>query len=164
MSYMIFEDNKIYKAMVIGVALFVGGMITILLITRYLTPSATANTVVLKEITKPRYEEKTMQPQPKIIPYIPVSNEEGFNISVDVSDEIIELYQQKDGFPWNSCDITNNGPSPVYVCVNQWKEADAPLEVGNTWNIPYNRGSIRRVFLKCDAGNSTRVSMYVLRG
>ena len=82
-----------------------------------------------------------------------------------VTDQITELFEQRDGFPWTSVDITNNGPSPVYFSVNSWKTQEAPLEVDNTVSVDFKRrGSINKLFLKCDAGESTSVSLYIVIG
>jgi len=53
------DENKIYKSMIIGVALFVGGMVALLLIMKHLNPTASASqsvqtsNVVLRPIVQP---------------------------------------------------------------------------------------------------------------
>lgn len=86
------------------------------------------------------------------------------NKSVAVTDQIIDLYQQKDKFPMSICDITNVGPSPVYIGVNHWDYPEAPLPVGQSIHIDMKRKfSIKRIYLKCDTGLSTAVSLYFVR-
>jgi len=86
-------------------------------------------------------------------------------MKVNVTDAITDLYEQSDGFPWTSVDITNNGPSPVYISVNNWKTQGAPLEVGNTISVDFKRkASINKLYLKCNAGEATTVSLFIVRG
>jgi len=84
--------------------------------------------------------------------------------NVDVTEQIGELYHQKDGFPWSSCTITNNGPSSVYFSVNEWRNPESPLQVGQTISIDLKqRESIHRVYLKCNNGETSNVDLHVIR-
>lgn len=83
------------------------------------------------------------------------------NKSVLVTGSITELYLQTDNFPWSICDITNAGPNPVYIGINQWDSPEAPLPAGQSIHIDFKkRGSIKKIYLKCDAGNTTTVNLY----
>lgn len=83
--------------------------------------------------------------------------------NVDVTGAITELYQQKEGFPWTSFSITNNGPDDVYVSVNTWRQPESPIPVGQTMSVDLKqRSSIKRVYLKCDQGNTTNVDIHAI--
>jgi len=154
-------DNSDIKNMVIGIAIFVGGMVTVILLKNYfdaggmsfkkritvLKPAST----VLEEIKEEIEREK---PVGEIVS----------NLSVNVTDAIVDLCHQKEGFPWSSFDLTNVGPSPVYFSVNHWDSPEAPLPVGQSINVDLKKqGAIKRVYLKCDQGLNTVVSLYVVR-
>ncbi len=88
------------------------------------------------------------------------------NLSVVVTDRITDLYSPNAeyGLPWSSFDFTNNGPDGVYLGVNQWDWPEAPLPVGQSLNIDFGqKGSIKRVFLKCDAGQTSNVSFHIIK-
>ena len=84
-------------------------------------------------------------------------------MSVDVTDVITELYHQKDGFPWYSFSLYNNGPNSVYCCVNNWKWAEAPILVGQSVSFDFKRrGAITKVLLKCDQGETANISLNII--
>lgn len=91
---------------------------------------------------------------------------EAFNMSVYVTDQITELYdRERDKFPWSSFALSNKGPGSVYCCVNDWKssDSDGPIGVGETVNFPFKqRLSVNKVFLKCDPEQSTTVRLYII--
>ena len=88
-----------------------------------------------------------------------------FNLRVDVTDRISDLYDQyRHKLPWSKVDITNLGPNPVYFGVNTWDWPEAPLGVGESINIDFQRqNSIQRLYLKCDAGLSTTVTLQIMK-
>ena len=107
-------------------------------------------------------------PAPAIAVYpatetIPVG--EVFDLKVNVSGTITELYNHEtQHLPWTSFDMDNNGPDPVYFCVNQWYSPQAPIQPGGTIHVDLKRrGSIKKVFLKCDSGQSSNVSFYIIK-
>lgn len=88
--------------------------------------------------------------------------EQTLNLSYNVTDQIIEIYKQTDYLPWSNFDLTNEGPNPVYFCVNKWLSPEAPLHVGRTINVPFKqKGGIKKVYLKCDKGQSAKVMFYI---
>ena len=83
--------------------------------------------------------------------------------NVDVTGVITELYQQKEGFPWTSFSITNHGPDGVYLSVNTWRRPESPVPAGQTVSIDLKkRGAIKRVYLKCDAGDTANVDIHAI--
>lgn len=87
-----------------------------------------------------------------------------YNLGYTVTDQFTEIYKQTDYLPWSSFDLTNNGPNPVYFCVNKWLSPEAPLPVGQTINVDFKRkGAISKVYLKCDKGETAKVSLYIMK-
>jgi hypothetical protein len=86
-------------------------------------------------------------------------------LKVNVSDVVTELYEPSiHHFPWTSFDMDNNGPSPVYFCVNKWYSPQAPIAPGGSIHVNLKtRGAIKKVYLKCDKGLNTSVSFYIVR-
>ena len=83
--------------------------------------------------------------------------------NVDVTGAITELYQQKEGFPWTSFSMINHGPDGVYLSVNTWRQPESPVPFGQTVSIDLKkRGAIKRVYLKCDAGNTANVDIHAI--
>lgn len=96
---------------------------------------------------------------------IPMEAPVGFayNKVVSVTDGLTELYHQVDNFPWSSFSLYNAGPNSVYCCVNDWEGAEAPILVGQSVDYDFKRrGSIKKVLLKCDTGNTTSVNLNVI--
>lgn len=158
----VLSKTEIYHAMFVGVALFVGGMATLLLIMRYLSQSPT---IVFKN--------GPLQPQPLKPLLSDIRQElniekpigEFFDMDLAVTDQITELYDEyKHLLPWQSFDLSNNGPNNVYFSVNQWKSPQAALPPGKSINIDFKqRGAIKRVYLKCDSGETANISLYIIK-
>jgi len=130
----------------------------------------------LRNTTVPTASQKYLQPSvqysetptPAIAVYPAtetVPTGELFDLKVNVSDTITELYKSETQyFPWTSFDMDNNGPDPVYFCVNKWYSPQAPIQPGGTIHVDLKRqGAIKRVFLKCDSGQSSNVSFYIIK-
>lgn len=88
-----------------------------------------------------------------------------FNMNFNVTDAITDVYDQpRHKMPWSKVDIQNMGPNPVYFCVNDWNWSDAPLSVGLSINVDFQkRDSIKRLFLKCDSGLTTTVNLQIVK-
>lgn len=84
---------------------------------------------------------------------------------VNVTDAIYEVWDEKEnGLNWSSFTLSNNGPSPVYVCVNKWRQPLAPIAVGRSMSVDLKqRGAIKKIFLKCDAGGNANVTMHAIK-
>lgn len=53
---------------------------------------------------------------------------------------------------WFSVNIYNDGPGNLYYSINKRRRNEAPLQQGQSINIPFNvRGSIKKMFLKSDS-------------
>ena len=88
-----------------------------------------------------------------------------FNRSYDVTDQLLMIDQQREhAFPITSFDLTNVGPNPIYFSVNEWDWPEAPLPVNQSININLKRqGAINKVYLKCDSGETSKATMYIVR-
>ena len=149
--------------MFIGVAIFVGGMIAFFVITRYfkeeqtvppdepIPPPANDYIPILKAINK---NIESQMPEGKV-----------YNRKEYITSAITMLYDEAtDGLNWTSFDLSNDGPNPVYFSVNDWEWAEAPLPVGQTINIDLKkRGAIKKLYLKCDTGETANVSFYIMK-
>ena len=148
--------------MFIGVAIFVGGMVALILITKYLkegepvppeepTPPPNGYIPILKAINK---NIETQMPEGKV-----------YNRKEYITSAITMLYDEAtDGLNWTSFDLSNNGPNDVYFSVNDWEWAEAPLPVGQTVNIDLKkRAAIKKVYLKCDTGETANVAFYIMK-
>jgi len=159
------KNSEIYTAMLIGVAIFIGGMVTIIFLNKYLSsqPQTSFQQVTLKPVESKesisllsdiKEEIKKEKPSGQV-----------FNMALNVTDQLTDLYDQyRHKMPWSKVDITNNGPSPLFLCVNEWEWSQSPLQVGTSINVDFQqKDSIRRLFLKCDAGKNTNVSLYIVK-
>jgi len=90
---------------------------------------------------------------------------EFFNIDLDITSDITELYSAvSHKLPWSSFDLNNNGPNGVYFCVNKWYSPSAPLPAGKSISVDSKqRGAIKKLYLKCDAGETAHISLFVMR-
>jgi len=117
-----------------------------------LAASIIANQTVKEEVQQEKEEIKKNQ------------IEQVYNLSYAITDDIFEVYKKTDYLPWQSFDLTNVGPNPVYFSVNKWLSPEAPLPVGQSINIDFKaKGGIRKVFLKCDRGETAKVLFYVVK-
>ena len=156
--------------MFIGIAIFVGGMVTILILRKFLSSnqlltSGISSPQMSKVVLKP-VKDKSINILGDILDELKVEKPEGttYDMRVNVTDQVTELYHQVQGLPWSSFDMDNKGPSPVYFCVNEWKSPEAPLPVGGSIHIDLKkRGAIKRVYLICDSGNSSTVSLFITK-
>ena len=84
---------------------------------------------------------------------------------VNVTEAVKMVYDDaQHGLNWAVCDVVNRGPNNVYVVVNQWKQPTAPLLPGESQNIDLGkRASIKKIYLKCDAGENAQVRLHALK-
>ena len=82
-----------------------------------------------------------------------------------VTDQVKMLYDEANhGLNWTSCSLVNDGPSGVYVAINNWRQPSAPISVGESINIDLKqRYAIKRIYLVCDAGETSTVRLYALK-
>lgn len=108
-------------------------------------------TMVLQEI---RDEIKSKNPEGEV-------TDELINVTSAVQDVYDEAQH---GLQWTVCDVVNRGPNNVYVAVNEWKQPVAPLLPGEAQNIDLGkRAAIKRIYLKCDAGETAQVRLHALK-
>lgn len=162
--------------MLVGVALFVGGMVALLFLSKFFNqnePVATAQRVVLRPVETKNEAITFMQDTESVTLLRDIRDElkiekpEGhvFNMSLDVTSQITDLYDQaRHKMPWSKVDIINMGPSPIYFCVNKWDWSEAPIEVGLSVNVDFQKkDSISRLFLKCDNGLNSNVRLQIVK-
>lgn len=174
------QFNEIYKAMIIGITIFVGGMITLLFIYRYLSSQHTT----LRDTYEKPIEYSNVS-TPAKVRLVPVSSQElgilseirdeirdeapigmVFDMNLNITDQITDLYRQnpRANLPWSSFNLTNNGPDIVYCCVNQWKQPEAGLTMGQSISIDLKkRNAIKRVYIVCNHGDNANVGLHVVK-
>lgn len=65
---------------------------------------------------------------------------------------------------WTSFSLMNMGPGLLYFTVNKWRQPEAPIEVGGVRNVDFSsRGSIKKIYLLSDTGNTTTASIHALK-
>jgi len=152
--------------MFIGIAVFVGGMITIIILKKFFNETAPSTPSYQKVTLKP-VKDETVNILSDIRDAIKVekSETEFYDKGVNVTDQITEVYDEKrHGLQWEEFDLTNNGPDPVYFSVNKWESPEAPLTAGLSLHVDYkNKGLVNRVYLKCATGRTANVSFFVMR-
>jgi hypothetical protein len=84
---------------------------------------------------------------------------------INVTDVVQDVYdQQLHGLHWTVCDVVNRGPNNVYLAVNEWKQPVAPLLPGEAQNIDLGkRASIKRIYFKCDPGETAQVRLHAMK-
>jgi hypothetical protein len=84
---------------------------------------------------------------------------------INVTSVVQDVYDEAmHGLQWTVCDVVNRGPDNVYVAVNEWKQPVAPLAPGEAQNIDLGkRASIKKIYLKCDAGETAQVRLHALK-
>ena len=168
--------DKTYENMLVGVLLFVGGLIAFAIIERYL---------------KTGYILPPSQNLSQNIPLdvIPVVAEDGLEKEAPIDEDIsasIKRQQpagslttrsytvtsavkmlwsrRREGLQWTSFDAVNRGPDPIYISVNSSDWPDAGLPVGQTLNVDLKqRGAIDKVYLRCDQGKTAIVDLWVVK-
>lgn len=148
--------------MLFGIALFIGGMVTL-----YIFSKLFGNTAVSQSSVELLPQAVAVEEQPVV--YLRPSSEvlpvgELMDLNVVVSEQVKELYSPSNGFPCTSFDLDNHGPDPVFFCVNKWMSPQAPLNAGQSIHVDLKRqGGIKKVYLKCGKGQTSNVSLYILR-
>jgi len=149
--------------MIIGVAIFVGGMIAAVLLAKYLGQQQTIRAQTAPQIVESPPVLTTQQPSFETLPQSPQG--EVFTRTIPVTSQTYLLDdKQLGGLNWTSFDLTNNGPGPVYISVNNMDWPESALPVGQTINIDFKqRNAIKKIYLKCDAGNTAEVLFWVVK-
>ena len=154
------SDKSIkYGLIFIGIVLSIGVIYLIFkkqqpsseFVVRQVTLKPVDNTVILKSI------DKNIEKQ---LPWGEVTDEH-----LNITDTIYMLYDERErGLHWSSFSLTNEGPNPVYICVNKWKQPLAPLPVGRSISVDLKqRDSINKIYLKCDTGNNASVNIHAIK-
>lgn len=151
--------------MCVGIAIFVGGMIAVVFLMKYLktTPVAQYETAQTMKSIIPLSNPMLSNINNSINNQVPVGTFE--NRTLTITDTITLLDEKRDGgLNWTSCDITNNGPAGVYLSVNTWNWAEAPLPSGQSINIDLKqRGAIKKMYFKTDTGTTANISLYIMK-
>jgi len=156
--------------MFIGVALFVGGMVALILIERYLKTgyflppgNGDGSTTIITDTPLPIETpvdtgiSQTIQKQQKAGSLS--------TRSYTVNSAVKMLWNRREGgLQWTSVDFVNNGPDPVYISVNTSDFPLASLPVGQTLNVDLKQhGAIDKVYLRCDQGKTANVDLWVVK-
>jgi hypothetical protein len=108
-------------------------------------------TMVLQEI---RDEMRSKNPEGEVTDRL-------VNVTSTVQDVYDEALQ---GLFWTTCSAINSGPNNVYIAVNDWVQPEAPLPPGESMNIDFGkRGSIKKIWLKCDNGETAQVRLHAMK-
>ena len=169
MTYLLFGEVLSDKLSTAGIGLIVFGVVACLGIVALVILKLKDNTSPTASMIKVKPITQTIEtPAPQIMLYpatetVPAG--ELFDLKVNVSDTITELYNHEtQHFPWTSFDMDNNGPDPVYFCVNRWYSPEASIQPGGTIHVDLKRReAIKKVYLKCDAGQNSNVSFYIIK-
>jgi len=157
------KENIIY--LVVGT--LIGGVVIFLITKYYITSGAKAVSTLAKPLLVPiggnNMDTNLLREiRDDARSRIPVGEQSDELVSV--TEAISELYQQKEGFPWSSFDVVNNGPDPVYVSVNEWRQPEVSIPIGQSLSIDFKqKGAIKRVFLKCDNGDTASVGIHYIK-
>lgn len=145
------------QGFILFTAIFAGTVIAIIYLLKSKEP---VTTIVQQPIQYPISTDKVTETATQVSLPKPTK---AYNKQVSVSNQITDLYHQRDGLPWMRFVLYNAGPSPVYVGVNDWKWPEAPVAVGQTISYDFGEvGAINRVFLKCNDGEQTTVNLNVI--
>jgi hypothetical protein len=159
------DSSDIYKSMLIGVAIFAGGMVAVLLLIRYLQSTPAAHTETQQHIKPiiPLTIPMLTKINDSINNQVPAGTFE--NRTLIITDTITLLDEKRDGgLNYTSVDLTNNGPAGVYFSVNTWNWAEAPLPAGQSINIDLKkRGAIKKMYFKTDTGTTATINLYIMK-
>ena len=150
--------------MLFGVALFIGGMIAIILINK-LTQSSYSQSSYSQNYKIAQAKPISDMPTVSLKPAMETTpTGELRDLNVNVSEQIREVFRPAEGLPCTSFDMDNNGPDPVYFCVNRWINPQAPLNPGQSIHVDLKRqGAIKKIYLKCARGQNSNVSFFILK-
>jgi len=153
--------------MFVGIAIFVGGMVAVILLMKYLNQPAST-------------QASSMESIPSVIPMaLPSRQLENINESVksmqpkgefftrvfDITDRVY-MYRCKreGGLQYSSVDITNQGPNDVYLSVNNADWPEAPLPPGQSINIDFkNKAAIDKMYFRCNPGETAKLYLYIVK-
>lgn len=155
---MLSDKTETYVSMLMGVALFVGGMIAVVLLMKYLNKPAT---------TQAQASSGSLSQNVNIPVTVDanIPSTEFLTRNENITDFITMLYdEQFHGLNWTSFDIVNNGPNPVYFSVNNHDSMESSITPGQSVNVDLKqKHAIKKLYLKCDTGNTANVSFYILK-
>jgi hypothetical protein len=132
--------------------------------------------LLYKSMTKNEPVSQVMQPIPdnnvmqtlqsidsNIFNQIPEGKHEVRTVNATAS--LYELFEQSsNGLNWISAQICNNGPKNVYYSVNEWENPEAPIVPGQCQSVNLmKKSAIKKIFFKCDDGETASVSVYGMR-
>lgn len=146
--------------MLVGVAIFVGGMIAVVLLMRYLNKPAL--TTAQAQVSLPN-NNNVMPSSVHVETNVP--SNEFFTRNENITDTVTMLYdEQFHGLNWTSFDIVNSGPDPVYFSVNNHDSMLSSISPGQSVSVDLKqKHMIKKVYLRCDAGKTANVSFYILK-
>jgi len=86
-------------------------------------------------------------------------------LTVDVSDVITTLDPKNvPSMPWITFTIFNDGPSPVYMMVNEeFVQERTSLNLGENVTINMKKDQIQKVTLHCASGLTSRVRIFAVK-
>ena len=144
-----------YVNMFIGVALFIGGMVT------YYLFSKPSSLKAQQRMMASRMPSKQDCPDLSTIPQSPEGETFTRSVSVTTSIQLLDD-RQLGGLNWTSFDLTNNGPNGLYFSVNNRDMPESALPAGETIHVDFKqRQSIKKIYLQSE-GTSTAL-FYVVR-
>jgi hypothetical protein len=145
--------------MFVGVILFVGGMVAVVLLMRYL------NKPTLKTQAQAQVSYSPVPQNVNVSVDANVPSNEFSTRNETITDFITMLYDdQFKGLQWDSFDIVNNGPDNVYFSVNNHDSMESSIAPGQSVTVDLKqKHAIKKVYLKCDTGKTANVSLYILK-
>lgn len=86
-------------------------------------------------------------------------------LTIPVTDSITELSPLNiSTMPWMAFTLYNDGPSPVFMMVNEEFIQDVtPLNSGENLTVDMKKRQIEKIFLHCASGLTTSVRVFALR-
>jgi hypothetical protein len=154
------DKTETYISMLVGVTLFVGGMIAVIILMKLLGQPQ------LKAQAQPQRQDYVSQNVnvPVTVDANASSNEFSTR-NETITDFITMLYDdQFKGLNWTSFDIVNNGPDPVYFSVNNHDSMQSSITPGQSVTVDLKqKHAIKKVYLRCDTGKTANVNFYILK-
>lgn len=156
-----------YRSMLIGITIFVGGIVAAVLLIRYLTDQGVLGLNAGSLGSPPSI---ILNNEPSVILAALAEEErlsgEIYNMNITVSGNTVYSFDKTDNgddINWASCVIVNVGPGKLYYSINRWIRPEASLAAGQ--NIPIDlkrRGAIRKLYFMTDAGTTATVSIHAV--
>lgn len=148
--------------MLVGVAIFVGGIVAAVLLINYLKDQGALG---LKT-------GSLSSDSPQSIIILDNNNDEErlsgdfYNMNVTVSGNTVYSFDKTDNgddINWASCVLVNQGPGTLYYSINRWTRPESGLAAGQNMPIDLKRrGAIRKFYFMTDAGQTTTVNIHAV--